>query len=95
MDSVHCDRLFFSSHALQRMFERSISTADVAEAIQSGQVIMRYPEDRPLPSVLVLGYARSTPLHVVLAPAAAETCQIITVYHPNPAIWKDDFRTRR
>lgn len=56
---------------------------------------MQYPDDRPLPSALLLGYAGGKPLHVVLARDAAGTCQIITVYHLDPAIWNDGFKTRR
>ncbi len=92
---MNCDRPAFSGHALRRMFERGIATADVAAAVESGEIIMQYPDDRPLPSALLPGYAEGKPLHVVLARDATGTCQIITVYHPDPAIWNDDFKTRR
>jgi len=38
----------------------------------------------------------SAPLHVVIADNLAEDTQIvITVYEPDPALWKNDFTTRK
>ncbi len=41
-------------HALERLLERGISRAEVLHVIAQGEVIERYPEDRPLPSYLIM-----------------------------------------
>jgi hypothetical protein len=50
------ERLIFRVHALQRMFQRRITEADVREILQVGEVIESYPDDTPYPSRLILGF---------------------------------------
>ena len=52
--------------------------------------IKEYPDDKPYPSRLILGWKEGKPLHVV----AAETI-IITVYQPDPTLWNADFRSKK
>ena len=47
--------LVFRIHAIQRMFERSVTRADVREVLATGEVIEQYPDDTPYPSRLILG----------------------------------------
>jgi Domain of unknown function (DUF4258) len=93
---MDCNAISFSGHAIQRMFERAITLDDVRIAMSMGEVIADYPEDVPYPSVLVLAIVAGRPLHVVAA-RDGETghCYVITAYIPDPALWGDDFRTRR
>lgn len=89
-------RLIFRVHALQRMFERQISEDDVRHVLDTGEVIRGYPEDKPYPSRLLLGWRGSRPLHVVAADATDEDAVIIiTVYEPSPDLWEADFRRRK
>ena len=41
------NKLIFRKHALQRMFQRSISTADVGTVLIEGKCIIAYPDDTP------------------------------------------------
>jgi hypothetical protein len=78
------------------MFERRISEADVRQVLQHGETIELYPNDTPYPSRLVLGMINDSPLHMVAAyNGADDETIVITVYHPDPALWSADFRTRR
>lgn len=88
--------LTFRQHALQRMFERGIDAKDVRQVVEHGEVIKGYPDDKPYPSRLILGWKKGKPLHVVAADhtVAAETI-IITVYQPDPALWNADFRSKK
>jgi hypothetical protein len=93
---MDCAKIFFSGHAIKRMFERSIGRAEVMEVIRSGDIIVEYPDDEPFPSRLMLGLSANRPLHVVVASDdGTGTCYIITAYDPDPALWESDFRTRR
>lgn len=93
---LDCARLIFSGHALRRMFERSVTAADVREALAGSEVIEEYPDDRPLPSFLVLGWVAQRPLHLVVATErSTRTCHIVTVYAPDPRMWSGGYRKRR
>lgn len=77
-----------------RMFERGISDEDIREILSAGETIVCYPDDRPYPSQLLLGWIDNKPMHVL----TAETDNgeiIITAYHPEPALWEDNFTRRR
>ncbi len=92
-------RLKFSSHAKDEMLSEEFGTIhpkEVRQALQSGEIIEEYPEDRPYPSCLVYGRTRQgRPLHIVCAPVPEEeTLIVITVYEPNPKRWVN-FRQRR
>ena len=89
-------QLIFRVHALERMFQRDISDADVRHVIATGETIREYPDDRPYPSRLVLGWRDQRPLHVVVADNEADdTMIIITAYEPDPDIWEADFKRKK
>ena len=88
-------RLVFRVHAIQRMFQRNISVEEVREVVAAGEIIEAYPDDKPFPSRLVLGWNGARPIHVVLAENTADKeTIIITVYEPNAAEWEPGFRRR-
>ena len=87
-------KLVFRLHVIQRMFQRKISNADVQNVVENGEVIRKYPDDKPYPSRLILGWRGKRPLHVVAADKDDETI-IITVYEPDPAIWEADFKRKK
>ena len=89
-------RVTFSLHALQAMFERNITPADVTGVLAANRTIERYPDDRPYPSRLLLGWSGPRPIHVVAADNEAEAqIIVITVYEPDLARWEPDFERRR
>ncbi|WP_413639359.1 DUF4258 domain-containing protein [Marinobacter sp.] len=91
-----CTSVKFSGHALRRMFERLLSTEEVIFTIQTGERITGYPDDRPHPSELRLGWVDDKPVHVVVAQNQENNeCYVITAYVPSPKIWNEDFKTRR
>jgi hypothetical protein len=51
-------KILFRVHALQRMFERRVSNADVRAALESGEAIEDYPKDTPYPSQLLLAWIK-------------------------------------
>lgn len=78
------------------MFKRNISIEQVKNAIEKGEEINSYPDDKPYPSMLLLIFENELPLHVVIAKNLAEHKNIvITAYYPYPTIWMEDFKTRR
>jgi len=57
------NKLVFRVHAIQKMFERTISEEDVRAVILSGEVIREYPDDTPYPSRLMLGWRLQRAIH--------------------------------
>uniref|UniRef100_A0A831U4S1 DUF4258 domain-containing protein n=1 Tax=Geobacter metallireducens TaxID=28232 RepID=A0A831U4S1_GEOME len=88
--------LIFRTHALLRMSQRGIAPQDVREALEQGEVIEDYPDDRPYPSCLVLGRCGSRSLHIVIADNREDgETVVITVYEPDNGKWHPDFRRRK
>ena len=82
--------IIWTSHVARRMAERDISKEEILDAIEQGEVIKRYPDDRPYPSVLLYGNG----LHVVCGLGKGKV-SIVTVYRPSLDMWEPDMRTRR
>jgi len=88
-------KFVFRVHALRRMFERQISIDDVRAVIGSGETIEDYPDDKPYPSRLVLGWRGARPVHVVAAHNMSDKeFIVVTVYEPDAELWEHDFRRR-
>jgi Domain of unknown function (DUF4258) len=78
------------------MFSRRISETDVATAIPQGTIIESYPDDTPFPSYLTLDFINDRPIHVVYSiDESTNTYYIITTYIPDPAIWQNNFSSRK
>jgi len=92
---VENSALRWTSHILERLFQRNIRIKDVKVALTNGEIIEQYPNDYPFPSCLVLGHTSAgQPLHVVCGSNGTELW-LVTAYFPNPVEWSDDFRQRR
>ena len=89
-------KILFRVHALQRMFERRISTKKVTQALQTGETIEDYSAEMPEPSRLILGFQAKQPIHLVASKnSKANEITIITVYIPNSNRWNKDFKSRK
>ncbi len=86
-----------TKHATIIRLERGISISALEQALLTGEIIERYPDDQPYPSCLVLGWlASADPLHVVCSKGDFEPAlRIVTVYEPDDALWESDYKTRK
>ncbi len=91
------DHIAFKRHTLLRMHQRVISADEVKEALSKPVLVEDYPDDNPLPSVLVLGYTlKGRPIHAVIAMEEKEPLVwVITVYEPAVDQWEKDFLKRK
>ena len=93
---MECTSVLFSGDAVTRMFERGLHRRNVTDVLSGREVIAAYPDDRPFPSYLLLGFPEGRPIHLVAArDPASGRCIVVTVYRPDPQKWADEFRTRR
>lgn len=83
-------------HATERMFQRGIGNRQVEYILHHGDIIERYDNDQPLPSVLINGCTiEQRPLHVVVAINQPEQqLVIVTVYEPSILKWTHNFSRR-
>ena len=88
--------LQWKRHALERMMERGILRSSVKHILVEGKIIEQYPDDKPFPSCLILGFLNENPLHVVVGLDQKDRwCYIITVYRPDFNHFEQDFKTRK
>jgi hypothetical protein len=59
---VVSEKIVFRVHAIQRMYQRSITAQEVHTVIQTGEAIEDYPNDVPYPSRLLLGWCGLRPI---------------------------------
>ncbi len=93
---MDCHTVYFSSHAIKRMFERELSRDDVVSAIEKGEIIKDYPDDTPYPSNLLLWFKGQVPVHGVVGRNPDDfSCYVVTAYIPSEALWQPGFRERK
>lgn len=84
----HGGALFYSEHCLKQAVERSITTDQIEEALNSPDIVVleNYLSSGPRPpSCLVLGWDRGgRPLHAIVA---YPTAVVVTSYEPRPPKW--------
>lgn len=86
-------KVIFTNHARKRVDERKVLTAEIEEVILNGEVIEEYPEDKPYPSCLILGYVRNKePLYILCA--LSEIVIIVTIHWFDPEKWMNH-KTRK
>lgn len=84
-----------TNHARMRFAERGIALDDIEKAIENGQIIEEYLEDKPFPSCLISAHiAGDKALHLVVS-SDEEFLYIITAYWPDAEKWTDDFTKRK
>lgn len=86
----------FKKHALVRSVERGIKIDEIVEALQKCQIIVVYPDDKPLKSYLTFGFTENKrPLHIVVAlDEIEEYVWIISVYEPDKKKWDETYTKR-
>jgi hypothetical protein len=89
------DAFEFSLHATDQTILRGISVGEIREAIQTGEIIEDYPDDKYGPSCLILGFPDAgRPLLIQCSYPRRPLIKIVTVYEPDPTEWIN-YRERR
>jgi len=84
-----------TKHARSRLVERGIVIGDVKNAIQTGDVIKQYVDDKPFPSCLLLGETGQGQYIHVVASTDNGILYIITAYYPDENEWESDLKNRK
>lgn len=95
-ECVRDRRVLWTYHVNMRLRGRFIRRETVLDAVESYEIIEAYPEDKYLPSYLVLGRSAGEAFHVLFAAdVEGENVRVVTAYRPSEAEWEDDWKTRR
>jgi hypothetical protein len=79
-----------------RLVGRFIPRESIFAAVDTFEVVEAYPEDKYLPSYLLLGRAGPDAFHVLFAvDVEGDNVRVVTAYRPDAAEWQDDLKTRR
>ena len=90
-------KVIISDHADEEAANDGLTFDEVYFSVVHGEIISRYPEDRPYPSCLVYGDTfRGDPVHSVWAyNEESGFAVVVTVYRPDASRWGPDWKTRR
>ena len=92
---MRASKTLFTFHALERLFQRKITRSDVLNVISKHHIVENYPDSKPYPCQLIMGFAQMKALHVVIAvDKESQSVIIITAYWPDFEKWDDDFLKR-
>jgi hypothetical protein len=86
-------KLFWTYHVNMRLERRHISRDDILHAVDSYEIVEAYPDDKYLPSYLVLAGAS---FHVLFAvDTGGDNVRVVTAYRPEENEWEPGFRKRK
>ena len=89
-------QILWTYHVNMRLQGRHIPREAILGAVETYELVESYPQDKHLPSYLVLAHDGSEAFHVLFATdVAEENVRIVTAYRPSTDEWESDRRTRR
>lgn len=95
-DCVKARRVFWTYHVNMRLSGRFIRREAILDAVESYEIIESYPDDKYLPSYLVLGKGPGGAFHALFAADVNERdVRVVTAYLPSALEWENDLKTRR
>ncbi|MGH7599796.1 MAG: DUF4258 domain-containing protein [bacterium] len=93
--AIQANRVRVTDHADEEADADGLKLDEIYFSVLHGEIIEDYPNDKPLPSCLILGYSDDEPIHSVWAyNDQKQWAVLITVYRPDPNLWID-WRERR
>ena len=95
-DCIRRGRVLWTYHVNMRLAGRFISRDSILAAVGTLELVEAYPDDKYLPSYLVLGRAGPDAFHVLVAvDVEGDNIRVVTAYRPDAREWQNDLKTRR
>lgn len=86
-------KIYWTYHVNMRLAGRYLTRDEILDAVDSYEIVESYPEDKYLPSYLVLAASK---FHVQFAAdVKGENVRVVTAYRPDPKEWESDLKRRR
>jgi len=89
IDAIRKGRVRISDHADEEAEGDGLTFEEIYFSVMNGEIIERYPSDKPYPSCLIFGKTFSLdPVHSVWAyNEENKWVVLVTVYRPDPNRW--------
>lgn len=95
-DRVRSGRLLWTHHVNMRLRGRAIARQALLNAVETFVLVEAYPEDKYLPSYLVLATSEAEAFHVLFAAdVLGDNVRVVTAYRPDKGEWLPDLKSRR
>jgi len=95
-ECIRSRRILWTYHVNMRLEGRFIARDEILGTVESFQIIEAYPEDKYLPSFLLLAKSEKSTFHVLIAvDLEGNNIRIVTAYQPDQEHWMPDLMTRR
>jgi len=79
-----------------RLTGRFIERETILRAVETFELVEAYPDDKYLPSYLVLARDDARPFHLLFAvDLEGDNVRVVTAYRPDVGEWSNDMKTRR
>ena len=79
-----------------RLAGRFIPRETILAAVATYELVESYPDDKYLPSYLMLARHDAEAFHVLFAfDVPGDNVRVVTAYRPHPAEWQADLKARR
>ena len=79
-----------------RLTGRFISREAILAAVATYQLVEAYPDDKYLPTYLILARHGPQAFHVLFAAdVEGDNVRVVTSYRPDPGEWQADLKARR
>jgi hypothetical protein len=95
-DCVQHGKIMWTYHVNIRLAGRFIPREVILSASETYERVEAYPQDKYLPSYLVLAQEGPEFFHILFATdVAGDNVRVVTAYRPDRNEWEDDLKTRR
>ncbi|MBI5153976.1 DUF4258 domain-containing protein [Candidatus Poribacteria bacterium] len=83
--------VLWTYHVNMRLARRLIQRESILGTAESLELVEAYPDDKYLPSYLVLGRAGLDAIHVLVAvDLEGDNVRVVTAYRPDASEWESD-----
>jgi len=95
-DCVRRGSMLWTYHVNMRLVGRFIAREFIVAAVDTYELIEAYPDDKYLPSYLVLAHRDCDYCHILFAADVdGDNVRVVTAYRPDPNEWEENLKNRR
>lgn len=95
-DCIRRRRVLWTYHVNMRLAARFIPREVILATVDTYELVEAYPDDKYLPSYLLLAQHQSDAFHVLFAAdVEGDSVRVVAAYRPDLQEWEADLKTRR
>jgi len=95
-DCARRGQVLWTYHVNMRLAGRFIPRASILVAVDTYELVEAYPDDKYLPSYLVIAHHDADHFHVLFAAdVVGDNVRVVTAYRPDAKEWEENLENRR